>query len=158
MATAKVCRRIMRRQFGCIALVQTGGFPLASTIWVKCTFTARAFSKILFTHLCGGSCLQSKVMRAKGVDEIVCLSVNDVFVMGAWADTQGAGDKVTLLADGNCELSSAIGLEFDGSKFGMGTRSQRYAAIIENGVVKYLAVEEPAQFKVSSAEAVLEAL
>ncbi len=97
-------------------------------------------------------------IKAKGVDEIVCLSVNDVFVMGAWADSQGAGDKVTLLADGNCELSSAIGLEFDGSKFGMGTRSQRYAAIIEDGVVKHLAVEEPAQFKVSSAEAVLEAL
>jgi peroxiredoxin len=97
-------------------------------------------------------------IKAKGVDEIVCLSVNDVFVMGAWADAQGSGDKVTLVADGNGEFSKAIGLEMDGSNFGMGTRSQRYAAVVEDGVVTHLAVEEPAQFKVSSAEAVLEAL
>ncbi len=97
-------------------------------------------------------------IKAKGVDRIVCLSVNDAFVMAAWSKAQGAGDDVTLVADGNGEFSRAVGLDFDGSKFGMGLRSQRYAAIIEDGVVKHLAVEAPVQFEVSSAEAILQAL
>ncbi len=97
-------------------------------------------------------------IKAKGVDRIVCLSVNDAFVMAAWSKAQGAGDDVTLVADGNGEFSRAVGLDFDGSKFGMGLRSQRYAAIIEDGVVKHLAVEAPMQFEVSSAEAILQAL
>ncbi len=97
-------------------------------------------------------------IKAKGVDRIVCLSVNDAFVMAAWSKAQGAGDDVTLVADGNGEFSRAVGLDFDGSKFGMGLRSQRYAAIIEDGVVKHLAVEAPMQFEVSSAEAILRAL
>ncbi len=97
-------------------------------------------------------------IKAKGVDRIVCLSVNDAFVMAAWSKAQGAGDDVTLVADGNGEFSRAVGLDFDGSKFCMGLRSQRYAAIIEDGVVKHLAVEAPMQFEVSSAEAILRVL
>ena len=97
-------------------------------------------------------------IRKKGVDRIVCLSVNDAFVMGAWAKAQGAGDKVVLVADGNAEFSNAVGLAFDGSGFGMGTRSQRYAMIVQDGVVKSLFVEKPMKFEVSSAEAVLAAL
>ena len=93
--------------------------------------------------------------KAKGVDTIVCVSVNDAFVMGAWGKDQGAGDKVAMLADGNGDFTRAVGLEFDGSKFGMGKRSQRYAMVVDNGVVKELNVEEPGAFAVSSAEHVL---
>ena len=97
-------------------------------------------------------------IKAKGVDEIVCLSVNDAFVMGAWAKAHGANGDVKLLADGNAEFTRAVGLDFDGSNFGMGVRSQRYAAIVDDGVVSHLAVEEPMKFDVSSAEAILAAL
>jgi peroxiredoxin len=78
--------------------------------------------------------------------------------MAAWGKAHGTGDDVTLVADGNGEFSRAMGLDFDGSNFGMGLRSQRYAAVIEDGVVKHLAVEAPMQFEVSSAEAILAAL
>jgi peroxiredoxin len=116
-----------------------------------------------FTPTCSAKHLpgfveQAEKIRAKGVDRIVCLSVNDAFVMGAWANAQGAGDKVLLVADGNAEFSNAVGLAFDGSGFGMGTRSQRYAMIVQDGVVEKLFVEKPMEFKVSSAEAVLAAL
>ncbi len=97
-------------------------------------------------------------IKAKGIDTIACLSVNDAFVMDAWGKAHGAGDAVLMLADGNGELSKALGLDFDGSNFGMGTRSQRYAAVIEDGVVTKLAVEKPMKFEVSSAEAILESL
>jgi len=97
-------------------------------------------------------------IRAKGVDEIVCVSVNDAFVMAAWGADRGAGDKVTLLADGNGDLAKALGLEMDGSSFGMGVRCQRFAAVIDDGVVKTLHVEKPAAFEVSSAEAILATL
>jgi peroxiredoxin len=116
-----------------------------------------------FTPTCSAKHLpgfveQAEKIRAKGVDRIVCLSVNDAFVMGAGAKAQGAGDKVLLVADGNAEFSKAVGLAFDGSGFGMGTRSQRYAMIVQDGVVEKLFVEKPMEFKVSSAEAVLAAL
>jgi peroxiredoxin len=116
-----------------------------------------------FTPTCSAKHLpgfveQADQLRAKGVDRIVCLSVNDAFVMGAWGKAQGAGEKVLLVADGNAEFSNAVGLAFDGSGFGMGTRSQRYAMIVQDGVVKQLFVEKPMEFKVSSAEAVLAAL
>ena len=97
-------------------------------------------------------------IKAKGIDTIACLSVNDAFVMDAWGKAHGAGGAVLMLADGNGDLSKALGLDFDGSKFGMGTRSQRYAAVIDDGVVKTLAIEKPMEFKVSSAEAILESL
>ena len=97
-------------------------------------------------------------IRKKGVDDIVCMSVNDAFVMKAWGEDRGAGDKVRLVADGNGDLTKALGLEFDGSGIGFGLRSQRFAAIVENGVVKKLAVDAGGKFEVSSAEAILKAL
>jgi glutaredoxin/glutathione-dependent peroxiredoxin len=91
-------------------------------------------------------------LKAKGVDAIACVSVNDAFVMGAWGKDQQAGDKVHMLADGNGDFTRAVGLEMDGTKFGMGKRSQRYSMIVDNGVVKSVNVEEPGAFDVSSAE------
>lgn len=113
-----------------------------------------------FTPTCSAKHLPGFVQNAdalkkKGVDAIACISVNDAFVMGAWGDQQGAGDKVMMLADGNGDFTRAVGLELDGSRFGMGKRSQRYAMIVENGVVKQLNVEEPGAFAVSSAEHVM---
>jgi glutaredoxin/glutathione-dependent peroxiredoxin len=94
--------------------------------------------------------------RAKGVDKLVCLSVNDVFVMGAWGKDQGAGDDVLLIADGNGDFTKAVGLELDGARFGMGLRSQRYAMLVDDGVVKELFVEAGGEFRVSSADYMLE--
>lgn len=96
--------------------------------------------------------------KAKGIDAIACVSVNDAFVMGAWGENQKAGDKVMMLADGNGDFTRAMGLEMDGSRFGMGKRSQRYAMVVDNGVIKELNVEEPGAFSVSSAEHVLKQL
>jgi glutaredoxin/glutathione-dependent peroxiredoxin len=97
-------------------------------------------------------------IKNKGVDTVACLSVNDQFVMGAWAKDQGAGDKVMMIADGNADFTKAVGLTLDGSGFGLGTRSQRYAMVVDNGVVKTLNVEQGPSFEVSSAEAILKAL
>ncbi|MGO9027310.1 MAG: peroxiredoxin [Acidimicrobiales bacterium] len=97
-------------------------------------------------------------LRAKGVDSIVCISVNDPFVMGAWGEAQHVGDQVVLLADGNGEFTEAVGLEMDGSGFGLGTRSQRYAMVIEDGVVTTLQVEPGPGLTVSAADAILEVL
>ena len=97
-------------------------------------------------------------LRKKGVDTIACVSVNDVFVMNAWGKDQGVGDDVLMLADGNGEFTKAVGLELDASRFGMGSRSQRYSMIVENGVVKQLNVEEGGEFRVSSADYMLEQL
>ena len=94
-------------------------------------------------------------LAAKGVDEIVCTSVNDVFVMGAWGDAAGTGDKVRMLADGNGTFAEAIGLTMDGSGIGMGQRSARYSMIVKDGVVSELNVEEGGEFKVSSADYML---
>lgn len=93
--------------------------------------------------------------QAKGVDAIACTSVNDVFVMGAWAENQGVKDEMVMLADGNGDFAKDIGLEMDGTGFGMGKRSQRYAMIVNDGVVEQLHVEQPGEFKVSSADFVL---
>ena len=94
-------------------------------------------------------------IRAKGVDTIACISVNDAFVMGAWGKDKGADGKVLMLADGNGDFARAVGLDFDGSGIGFGVRSQRYALVAQDGVVKVLSVEEPMKFQVSSAEAIL---
>ena len=101
---------------------------------------------------------QAVAIRAKGVDEIVCLSVNDAFVMGAWGDANQAKGKVRMLADGNGEFTKALGLTLDASGFGMGTRSQRYAMIVKDGRVEQLLVEPGPGLKASSAESVLEKL
>lgn len=116
-----------------------------------------------FTPTCSAKHLPGFISHAdelkqKGVDAIACLSVNDPFVMGAWGDNQGAGDKVEMLADGNGDFIRALGLEMDASKFGMGKRSQRFSMLVDNGVVKTLNVEEPGAFSVSSAEHILKQL
>ncbi len=97
-------------------------------------------------------------IKAKGVDTIACMSVNDAFVMDAWGKAHGAGDKVLMLADGNGDFARALGLEFDGSGIGFGIRAQRFALVAEDWVVETLAVEKPMAFEVSSAEAILAAL
>ena len=94
-------------------------------------------------------------LKAKGVDTIACMAVNDAFVMGAWGKHAGADGKVTMLADGNCAYTKALGLELDASGFGMGTRGQRFALVVDNGVVSNVFVEAPMEFKVSAAEHVL---
>ncbi len=91
-------------------------------------------------------------LKAKGIDTIACIAVNDAFVLQAWAAQAGAEGKVTMLADGNGDFSEALGLAADFTKFGMGRRGQRWSAIVEDGVVKELNVEEPGAFSVSSAE------
>jgi peroxiredoxin len=110
-----------------------------------------------FTPTCSAKHLPGYIenadaLRAKGVDEIVGISVNDVFVMGAWGQAAGVGDKVTLLADGNGDFAEALGLAMDGSKFGMGKRGQRFSMLVKDGKVAELNVEDPGAFKVSSAE------
>lgn len=113
-----------------------------------------------FTPTCSAKHLPGFVEKAgefsaKGVDKIVCMSVNDAFVMNAWAKDQNAGEKVVMLADGNGEFANALGLVMDGKGFGMGERSQRFSAVIEDGVVKQLNVEAPGAFEVSTAEHML---
>jgi glutaredoxin/glutathione-dependent peroxiredoxin len=105
-------------------------------------------------HLPGFKELAADI-KGKGVDTIACLSVNDAFVMKAWGDSQDVGENILMLADGNGDFTKAIGLELDGSKFGMGQRSQRYSMIVEDGVVKELNVEAPGEFKVSAADYLL---
>jgi len=94
-------------------------------------------------------------IRGKGVDEIICLSVNDAFVMGAWGKEHGAGGKVRMVADGNGDFTRAVGLEMDASGFGMGARSKRYAMLVKDGKVTELLVEPAGGLNVSSAESVL---
>ena len=116
-----------------------------------------------FTPTCSAKHLPGFVnnfqaIKAKGVDAIACLSVNDAFVMDAWGKDQNVEDKVMMLADGNGDFTKAVGLTMDGTGYGMGLRSQRYAMVIDNGVVKTLNVEAPGAFEVSSAESVLKGL
>ena len=117
-----------------------------------------------FTPTCSDFHLPSYVirneeLRAKGVDTIACISVNDAFVMGAWGEQQGVGDGVLMLADGNGDFTRAIDLEMDGSGFGLGSRSQRYAMILRDGVVEMLSIETAGgSIEKSGAEAVLAAL
>lgn len=116
-----------------------------------------------FTPTCSAKHLPGFVEKAseikrKGVDTIACLAVNDAFVMNAWGKDQKADGKVQMLADGNGDFTRAVGLEMDGSGYGLGKRSQRYAMIVDNGVVTMLSIDKPGSFEVSSAEAVLKAL
>ena len=112
-----------------------------------------------YTPTCSARHLPSFVekaeeLKAKGIDAIACTSVNDAFVMGAWNEAQGSSD-ITMLADGNGEFAEALGLTMDASKFGMGKRSQRYSAIVNDGVVEQLNVEAPGEYSASSAETML---
>lgn len=102
---------------------------------------------------------QADAFRARGVDTVACMAVNDVFVMEAWANATGAGDKVLLLADGNGDYARALGMDFDGSGFGLGTRGMRFAMLVDDGVVSALFAEEsPGELKASAADRVLAAL
>lgn len=101
---------------------------------------------------------QAEQLTAKGVDTVACMAVNDVFVMDAWGKDRGVGEKVVMLADGNGEYSRALGLELDASGFGMGMRGQRFAIVVDDGVATHVAIEDPGQFEVSKAEAILAAL
>ncbi|GMU78636.1 MAG: hypothetical protein AMXMBFR46_14310 [Acidimicrobiia bacterium] len=100
-----------------------------------------------------GYVANADALRAKGVDTIACVAVNDAFVMDAWAKSQGAEGKVTMLADGNGDFAAAMGLVMDGSGIGLGQRSRRYAAVLEDGVITSLEVEEPGKIEVSTCEA-----
>jgi len=115
-----------------------------------------------FTPTCSAKHLpgfaeKAEDLKAKGIDEIACTAVNDAFVMKAWGEANGS-PAVTMLADGNADFVKALGLTMDGTGFGMGTRGQRFSAIINDGVVEQLNVEAPGDFKVSSAEHMLEQL
>ena len=101
---------------------------------------------------------RADAIKAKGIDLIACVAVNDHFVMEAWGKAREVGDKILMLADGNGEFARAMGLEQDSSRFGLGSRSRRYSALIEDGVVKALHVDQPGRFEVSSAEKILEGL
>ena len=101
---------------------------------------------------------QADELLAEGVDTIACMAVNDVFVMHAWGKDRGVGDKVTMLADGNGDYARALGLELDGTGFGMGMRGQRFAIVVDDGVATHVAVEEPGKLEVSKAEALLASL
>jgi len=94
-------------------------------------------------------------LRAKGVDTIACMAVNDVFVMNAWGKSSNVGEKIVMLADGNGEYARALGLELDARGFGMGTRGQRFAIVVQDGIASQVHIEPPGQFKVSSAEHIL---
>lgn len=116
-----------------------------------------------FTPTCSAKHLPGFVvnvdaLKAKGVDTIACVAVNDAFVMGAWAKDQGITDQVVMLADGSAKLAQALGLELDLTARGLGIRNQRFALIAKNGVVTHVGVEQPGAFEVSKAEAVLAAL
>jgi len=101
---------------------------------------------------------QADALLGKGVDTIACMAVNDVFVMHAWGKDRGVGAKVLMLADGNGDYARALGLEFDGTGFGMGMRGQRFAIVVDDGVATHVAVEAPGQFEVSKAESILASL
>ena len=105
-------------------------------------------------HLPGFVQLADQI-RAKGVDTVACMAVNDVFVMNAWGKASGVGDRILMLADGNGEYARALGLEIDAKGYGMGTRGQRFAIIARDGVATHVNVEAPGQFRVSAAEYVL---
>ncbi|MBI3513283.1 MAG: peroxiredoxin [Proteobacteria bacterium] len=116
-----------------------------------------------FTPTCSAKHLPGFVEKAadlkkKGIDTIACVSVNDAFVMDAWGKAQNVSGKVEMLGDGNGEFTKAMGLELDGTPNGLGKRSQRYAMVVDNGVIKQLYVEQPRAFEVSSADHVLKNL
>ncbi|HXC30530.1 MAG TPA: peroxiredoxin [Stellaceae bacterium] len=115
-----------------------------------------AYTRTCSSRHLPGYVANAGALKAKGIDEIACVSVNDAFVMGAWGKEHNAGGKVTMLGDGSCELTEAIGLTVDRVAAGMGIRSQRYSMVVKDGVVSELNVEPSGEYGVSSAEAMLE--
>ena len=140
-------------------MTETGPEPIGADFFKGRTIALFALPGA-FTPTCSAKHLpgfldKSDTFKARGVDAIACTSVNDVFVMGAWAKANDADGKVLMLADGNADFAKAVGLTMDGSKFGMGTRSQRYSMLVVDGVVKQLNVEAGGEFKVSTADYLL---
>jgi peroxiredoxin len=140
-----------------------GPQPLASGDYFKGRRIALFSVPGAFTPTCSAKHLPGFVekagdLKAKGIDEIACVSVNDAFVMQGWGESAGVADKVTMLADGNGDFAKALGLVMDGTKFGMGVRGSRWSAVVNDGVVEQLNVEEPGAFNVSSADYMLERL
>lgn len=116
-----------------------------------------------FTPVCSakhlpGFIANSDKIKEQGVDEIVCIAVNDPFVMSAWAKEMDANGSVIVLSDGNGEFTKSTGLEMNATPYGMGIRSERYAMIVKDGIVQYLAVEKPGEFSVSSADSIIDYL
>lgn len=141
-------------------MTANGPEPVSSEAYFKGRTVALFSVPGAFTPTCSAKHLPGYVdkaaeLKAKGVDEIACTAVNDVFVMGAWGKSAEAEGKVTMLADGNGDFAKAVGLTMDGSKFGMGIRGQRFSMIVRDGVVAELNVEAPGDFKVSSADHML---
>jgi len=116
-----------------------------------------------FTPTCSAQHLPGFVehaaeISARGVDRIICMAVNDVFVMDAWGESAGVGDKLIMAADGNADFTQALGLAMDGRAFGMGQRAQRFAMIVRDGEIAEVMIEAPGEFQVSSAEHVISML
>ena len=115
-----------------------------------------AYTRTCSSRHLPGYVASAEALKAKGIDEIACVSVNDAFVMGAWGKEHNAGGKVTMLGDGSCELTEALGLTVDRIAAGMGIRSQRYSMVVKDGVISELNVEPSGEYGISSAEAMLE--
>jgi glutaredoxin/glutathione-dependent peroxiredoxin len=116
-----------------------------------------------FTPTCSAKHVPSYIanrdaLKAKGIDEVICMAVNDPFVMGAWARDQHAGGKVRMMGDGSGAYTKALGLEFDLTARGLGVRCQRFSMVVDNGVVKALNIEAPGKYEVSDAETMLKQL
>jgi peroxiredoxin len=153
--TIKVGDRLPEATF--VTMTEDGPRPISSETIFKGKRVALFAVPGAFTPTCSARHLpgfrdQADALKAKGVDTIACVAVNDAFVMGAWGKDQQVGDKVLMLADGNGAFTRAIGLEMDASKFGMGGRSQRYSMVVNDGVVEQLNIEQPGQFEVSAAD------
>lgn len=156
--TIKVGDRLPQASF--MTMGESGPQPLTADEVFKGRRVALFAVPGAFTPTCSARHLpgfkaRAGELKAKGVDAIACVSVNDVFVMGAWGENQDVGEDVLMLADGNGDFTRAIGLELDGSRFGMGARSQRYSMVVNDAVVESLNVEEGGDFKVSSADYML---
>jgi peroxiredoxin len=139
-----------------------GPQPTTSTDYFKGKRVALFAVPGAFTPTCSARHLPSYVekaqdLKAKGIDEIACISVNDPFVMAAWGERDGSQD-IVMIADGNGQFAEAAGLVMDGSKFGLGQRSQRYSMVVNDGVVEQLNVEGPGEYRASSAEYMLDQL
>ena len=137
-----------------------GPKPVSTDDFFKCKTVALFALPGAFTPTCSAKHLPgfkqlAGEIKGKGVDTIACLSVNDAFVMRAWAEDQAVGDDIVMLADGGAAFTDAVGLAFDASRFGMGKRSQRYSMIVKDGVVSELNIEAPGEFKVSAADYML---
>jgi peroxiredoxin len=140
-----------------------GPEPVASGEFFKGRRVALFSVPGAFTPTCSAQHLpgfveRAEELKAKGVDEIACTAVNDAFVLGAWSKSSQANGRVTMLADGNGDFARAIGLDMDASAYGMGPRSQRYAMLVNDGVVEQLHVEAPGEFRVSSADHLIDQL